>query len=92
MGKKIKDFLPILALSLLPTFFIWLPFFLRLESLWTIPLAQDGMATIVANYDGPLYILIAKTLYNPNLVGNFSFTLPAEYYAAHFPLFPNERG
>ncbi len=88
MKKKIKSFLPILALSLLPTLLLWLPFFLRLESLWTIPLSQEGMATIVANYDGPLYILVAKTLYNPDLVGSFSFTLPAEYYAAHFPLFP----
>lgn len=88
MVKKLKGLIPILTLSLLPTFLIWLPFFFKFKSFWTIPLPQEGMATIVANYDGPLYILLSKTLYNPNLVGNFSFTLPAEYYAAHFPLFP----
>ena len=88
MTTKFKRLLPIIAFSLLPTFFIWLPFFLRLKSVWGIPLPQDGMATIVANYDGPLFILVAKTLYNPDLVGSFGFNLPAEYYAAHFPLFP----
>ena len=88
MGKKIRHFLPIVVLSLLPTVLIWLPFFLRLKTFWGIPLPQDGMATIVANYDGPLFIVVAKTLYNPELVGNFSFILPAIYYAAHFPLFP----
>lgn len=46
------------------------------------------MAAIVANYDGPLYIVVAKTLYNPDLIGGFGFNLPSEYYAAHFPLFP----
>jgi len=76
-------------MSLLPTFLIWLPFFLRLESFWTIPLPQNGMATIVANYDGPLYLVIAKTLYNKTLItANYAFSLPVEYYAAHLPLFP----
>jgi hypothetical protein len=47
------------------------------------------MATIVANYDGPLYLVVAKTLYNKALIStNYQFPLPTEYYAAHFPLFP----
>jgi Gpi18-like mannosyltransferase len=87
MVKKYKSLLPIIALSLLPTFLIWLPFFLRLKNFWNIPLPQDGLATIVANYDGPLFIVVAKTLYNPELVGSFGFNLPAEYYAAHFPAY-----
>lgn len=75
--------------ALLPTFAIWTPFFLRLGKFWTIPLPTDGMATVVANYDGPLYIVVAKTLYNANqITTNFSFPLPTQYYAAHFPLFP----
>lgn len=48
-----------------------------------------GMGTIVANYDGPLYIVAAKTLYAVDAIkANYSFPLPVEYYAAHFPLFP----
>jgi hypothetical protein len=88
MFTKYKRLLPLIIFSLLPTFLIWTPFFLRFKSFWGIPLPQEGMATIVANYDGPLFIVVAKTLYNPELVGNFGFNLPSEYYAAHFPLFP----
>lgn len=47
------------------------------------------MATIVSNYDGPLYMIVAKTFYNSDLIRtNFQFPLPTEYYMAHFPLFP----
>ncbi len=88
MALKLKVFFSILAISLIPTLLIWIPFFFRIESIWKIPLPKNGMETIVANYDGPFYILVSKTLYNPKMVGKFSFTLPAEYYAAHFPLFP----
>lgn len=89
MKTKLKALGPIILLSLIPTLLIWIPFFLRLESFWTIPLPQNGMATIVANYDGPLYIVIAKTLYSKVLITtNYAFSLPAEYYAAHLPLFP----
>lgn len=76
-------------LALVPTFLIWLPFILRMGNFWSIPLPQNGMATIVANFDGPLYLVAAKTLYNKVLIGaNFQFPLPTEYYTAHFPLFP----
>lgn len=89
MGKRIGKLLLILAFSLIPTIAIWLPFFLRLDSVFGIPLPQTGMETIVANYDGPLYITVAKTLYDKEAIGiNFQFPLPNEYYAAHFPLFP----
>lgn len=86
---RVKNFLILLALSSVPTFFVWLPFILRLKSFWGIPLSQDGMATIVANFDGPLYLVVAKTLYNLSEISkNYSFPLPLEYYASHFPLFP----
>lgn len=68
---------------------MWLPFLLRLESLWGIKLPQNGMATIVANFDGPYYIVAAKTLYDPLAIEqNFGFGLPSIYYSAHYPLFP----
>jgi len=87
--KKIQRLILILAISIIPTIFVWLPFFARLKSFWSIPLPQAGMATIVSNYDGPIYLAIAKSLYNPEFIKwNFQFPLPLEYYAAHFPLFP----
>lgn len=82
--------LPIIALfALIPTVLIWLPFFIRIPSILGVLLPQNGLATIVANYDGPLYIVAAKTLYNKVVISaNYQFPLPTEYYTAHFPLFP----
>ena len=88
MLSRITRLLPLLALTLIPTFLIWLPFFLRIPSFWGIPLPQRGMEVIVANYDGPLYLVAAKSFYNPEIIKSFEFSLPVEYYAAHFPLFP----
>ena len=88
MLSRITKLLPLLALTLIPTFLIWLPFFLRLGTFWGIPLPQRGMEVIVANYDGPLYLVAAKSFYNPEIIKSFEFSLPVEYYAAHFPLFP----
>lgn len=87
--KFFNEFLPVLALALIPTLLIWIPFFFNADRVVGVPLPGEGMATIVKNYDGPLYIVVAKTLYNADLIKNsFSFNLPVEYYAAHFPLFP----
>lgn len=84
-----KTLLSIIIISFLPTVLIWLPFYLRVKRFWGIPLPQNGMATLVANYDGPLFIVVAKTFYDKALIGlNYQFPLPTEYYAAHFPLFP----
>jgi len=88
MKEKVSNLLFITIITLIPTIFIWLPFFLRLESVWGIPLPKDGMATVVANYDGPLFIATAKSLYNPEILNTFEFNLPVEYFAAHFPLYP----
>ncbi len=89
MKRILKNLIFISLLSLIPTVIIWIPFFLKLKSIWGIPLPNGGMATIVSNYDGPLFIVIAKTFYNiAQIKANYSFPLPTEYYAAHFPLFP----
>ncbi len=88
MTSKINKLLAIVFLSLIPTLLIWLPFIARTGSFWGIPLPTDGMATVVSNYDGPLYLVVAKTLYSPNLIKQFAFLLPVEYYAAHFPMYP----
>ncbi|MBI3396990.1 hypothetical protein HY045_00780 [Candidatus Woesebacteria bacterium] len=75
--------------TVIPTVLLWTPFFARLKDFWGIPLPQNGMGIIVANYDGPLYLVVAKTFYNQDLIkSSFQFPLPTQYYAAHFPLFP----
>lgn len=89
MKSLLRNFLIITAITVIPTLLLWLPFILHVESFYGIPLPRDGMATVAANYDGPLYLVVAKTFYNADAIKqNFSFPLPTEYYAAHFPLFP----
>lgn len=54
-----------------------------------IPIATSGMQAVISNYDGPLYLVIAKSMYNLDFIAaNYSFPLPLEYWAAHFPMFP----
>lgn len=89
MKDQFKKIIIILAFALIPTVLIWLPFFLRIGSLWHVRIPQSGLAAVVSNYDGPLYLIVAKTLYNKEMIKtNFQFPLATEYYPAHFPLFP----
>lgn len=84
-----KRFGIIILSTLLPTLLIWLVFFSNLKSFWTIPLPQKGLQTVISNYDGPLYIAVAKTFYQKDQIkALYSFQLPNEYFAAHFPLYP----
>ncbi len=89
MFGKFRNVLAVAAFSLVPIFLIWLPFFLRIGTFWSIPLPKNGLETIVANYDGPLYLVVAKSFYNKTFIEHsFQFPLPSEYYTAHFPLYP----
>lgn len=89
MKKSLRIVFPLALFTIIPTILIWVPFFLRLETFWGIPLPDLGMATIVSNYDGPLHITVAKSLYNPQIIStSFDFPLPTQYFAAHFPLYP----
>ncbi len=89
MFRRLANIPYILGLTLIPTLAIWAVFFFKVPQINNILLPQNGMATVVANYDGPLYLVVAKTLYNTEAIKqNFQFPLPVEYYAAHFPLFP----
>ena len=87
--KNLRLAILLIVLALIPPIALWLPFFLRLKDVMGIPLPEGGMQIIAANYDGPLYIAVAKSFYNlEHIAANFSFPLPLEYYAAHFPLYP----
>lgn len=48
------------------------------------------MQYIYRNYDGPLYIVPAKTLYNPQMIKELGLelALSEKYFAAHLPLYP----
>lgn len=89
MKKDSQNIFLISLFSLLSTFLVWLPFFLRLTSFWKIPLAGEGMATVMKNFDGLYYVVVAKSFYRSEIIENlFSFPLPGIYYTAHFPVYP----
>ncbi len=89
MLVKYQNLILLASISIFTTIILWLPFFLRLEQFWGIPLPKDGMATVVANFDGPYYIVAAKTLYDPEAIkSNTAFSLSPIYYTAHYPLYP----
>jgi hypothetical protein len=83
MSKTFKDLSIITSITLLLTFFVWLPHILRLD-IYGLNFSE-GFNTIYRNYDGMEYITIAKTLYFPEQIKNIPQPLPALYYAAHFP-------
>ena len=90
MKNKIatKDAIYIILISLLPVFFIWLPFLSGIKNLFFLKLKPGGFFNIIANWDGPNYLVVAKTWYNLAKISKMGFVNPPIYYTAHFPLFP----
>jgi hypothetical protein len=78
---KIKKDIFILTLAVfLVTFLVWLPFFFGFGG---------GVTTIFKNFDGPNYLVIAKSWYDKSFIAShFSLPTPLEYYPAHFPAYP----
>ncbi len=57
---------------------LWLPFLLKVNSWLGLNLGTAGFEYIYKNYDGPLYVIVAKTFYAHD----------TPYFAAHLPLYP----
>ncbi len=69
-----KNWLIIALVVLISTAVVW----------WSV-----GFKTIYQNFDGPYYLVVARSWYDMAIIGKyFSFNLPLEYYPAHFPLYP----
>lgn len=78
--KLKKDLLIIILTGFLVTFLVWLPFLLG---------GKGGLFTLFQNYDGPNYLVIAKSWYDKAFISShFSLPTPLEYYPAHLPGFP----
>lgn len=79
----------IISVVLLSTLLIYLPFIFKL---WIggLQLANSDLSYIYRNYDGPLYIIPAKTFYNTAAIRNLGIELPLDpkYFAAHLPVYP----
>lgn len=93
MALKNKKFffelIKIFLISFIPIFVVYLPFFLKLNRFFFLTINQPGLGNIYKNWDGPSYVMIAKTVYNMKEIGKYLFSpLPHEYFTAHFPLYP----
>lgn len=84
--ETIKAFLLIDLIVSLITAVLWLPHMLSLNSFYNLDFS-GGFNTILRNFDGLEYVIIAKSFYNPNLIATLPQSLPATYYASHFPLY-----
>lgn len=84
MPKSIKDCAILATLTLVLTFIIWLPYVLTFPNFWGLSF-NEGFSIIYRNFDGLEYVIIAKTFYNPDLIASLHQSLPANYFASHFP-------
>ncbi len=79
----------IVLIAMLFSFLVWLPFGLKMKlPLWGMDFSL-GNITLWQNYDGPNYLIVEKTWYDKEKIKQmFSVTEPAEYFPAHFPVYP----
>lgn len=72
------------------TLLAWLPFLLKVNQWYTLNFNGFDFQTIYKHFDGPLYIVAAKSWYNPQIISKLpvEIALPPNYFAAHLPLYP----
>jgi len=87
--SNIKNISIIISIAVFSSLVLYLPFFLKLSKWFGLTISEPGMLTIYKHFDGPLYIIPAKTLYDPKLIESLKLELPlpAGYFAAHLPLY-----
>ena len=97
MVKLYRKFYPYVILAsiiILSTIILWLPFILKTDSWFGLKIKNPGFQNVYQNYDGPLYVIASKTLYDPLKLSPpekgliVSLPLTNEYFAAHLPLYP----
>jgi Gpi18-like mannosyltransferase len=76
-------------ISLLPILVLYIPFILKAKHFFFLTFNEVGFVNVLKNWDGPHYIVVARSFYDLAAVEKLLFTsLPAIYYTAHFPLYP----
>ncbi len=90
MSNLARSIFIIIAVVLVSTFILYVPFFTKSLHLLGYPVEEKGMNYVYQNYDGLLYIVPAKTWYIPEKIADLrlEIPLPQEYYAAHLPVYP----
>lgn len=69
---------------------VWLPFLFRSQNWFGLTFDNPSFLDVYRHFDGPLYVVVAKTFYDPALIENLRLEtiLPPSYFAAHLPLYP----
>jgi len=90
MKSEIAEYLKLTFIVIFSTFLLWIPFLLNIDSWFGLNFSNVDFATVYQNYDGLLYIVPAKTLYNLKAIANLNLELNLSpiYFAAHLPLYP----
>jgi Gpi18-like mannosyltransferase len=90
MLNKAKIYLLIVFTTIFTTLILWSPFILKLDYIDQIKIKEPGFFTVLKHWDGPLYIIPAKTLYDKNspIFKENVLGLQKEYFAAHLPGYP----
>lgn len=84
VNKTLKDLFLIALFVVLSTFLIWLPHLLALPNFWGLNFSS-GFSEVYRNFDGLEYVVIAKSFYDPQVISSIPQSLPAQYFASHFP-------
>lgn len=87
---KIPTYAIITVLTVVSTVILWIPFLFHFQSINGAYIETPNFQTVLKHYDGPLYIIPAKTLYNINdpLFSVHPLGLSPMYFAAHLPVYP----
>lgn len=87
-----KQILSVILAAVLSVGIIWMPFLLKVEKFWGIEFGQANMQTIVSNFDGINFLIVAKTMYDPAVIEiDYPSILSGRenlYFSAHYPGFP----
>lgn len=88
--KRLFPYISIAFMVVISTIILWLPFLIKTNNWFGLNISNANFSYIIKNYDGPLYIIPAKTWYDPKLIDNLHLELhlSPQYFVAHLPLYP----
>jgi len=80
----------VVLVSLISLLVFWMPWLSKTQEFWGVEFGQKGMETIVANFDGINFLVVAKSLYDPLAIEQIDKQMTTNepiYYSAHYPLY-----
>ena len=85
--KKIKPYLLIFFFVFFTSFIVWLPFVLRQSNWFGATIKEPNFLYVYRHYDGLLYIIAAKTLYNIDAIKHTILDVSLDLFVIELALF-----